>query len=39
VDYEVIYDICKNHIPPLKKAIQNIFNKIWWTRKKLESKK
>jgi uncharacterized protein with HEPN domain len=28
VDYEVIYDICKNHIPPLKKAIQNIFNKI-----------
>jgi uncharacterized protein with HEPN domain len=28
VDYELIYDICKNHIPPLKKIIQQIFNKI-----------
>ena len=28
IDYEVIYDICKNHIPPLKKNIQQISNKI-----------
>ena len=28
VDYELIYDICKNHIPPLKKIIQQIFSKI-----------
>jgi uncharacterized protein with HEPN domain len=24
VDYELVYDICKNHIPPLKKVIHQI---------------
>lgn len=28
VDYEIIYDICKNHIPPLKSVIQTIFNQV-----------
>jgi len=25
VDHEIIYDICKNHLPNLKKAVQRIY--------------
>ena len=24
VDYEIVYDICKNHIPSLKRVVQQI---------------
>ena len=27
VDHEIIYDICKNHLPNLKKAVLVIYNK------------
>lgn len=27
VDHEIIYDICKNHLPNLKKAVQLIYKK------------
>ncbi|MDP3979913.1 MAG: DUF86 domain-containing protein [Chlamydiota bacterium] len=26
VDYEIIYDICKNHLPNLKKVVQLLYN-------------
>ncbi len=28
VDHEIIYDICQNHLPKLKKTIQEMLKKV-----------